>query len=222
MYCPNCGNKIDDNAESCPICMFQVTQVKAQVNQLRNIELAQRQQQPTVNTESSKVNVNLKIVVPAVIIYTLFIGFLIFIYGGTDFSFSTDPIDTFKSSLKKNGFVEVEEGVYSKTKDGYTYSMDFNDLELEVEGNGYSVYYSYETELVYYVGTEKMYSIEIAYDVSTGKHECETNPATYSVYCSQYVKELRETLIDFQKTATKFLDNYDISVEELKEASNNE
>ena len=214
MFCPNCGTRLVDGNTICSNCNCNAFPYIDAVDKWETY--LQYHPMPdsivveeTNNPEEHKVKMT--ILLPAIIIYTLFMGYLIFIYGGV----FSDPLDTFKENLVSNGFVEEsgERYVYIDSKN-IQYIFDFDDYEyIQVQDDiTYTYYYKNDVGNIYIVdGNSKL---DASYDFDSEEYTCETVTISNS-YCDSYKNSIIDDAVTLKKIFFDMIDSAGITVDEL-------
>ena len=217
MFCPNCGNKIDDeNGISCPTCGCDFKPAKNVFGQW--VTYLNTHNVPAENRQQVDRKMNMKILIPAIIIYTLFIGFIITVVGGEELSFSSDPLDTFKGDLKRNEFEEIEDNVFRRKDqtNGAYYGFNFNDDYFFWEADSLELKLLYFEDKVKFNYSTGYIDYKIIYSINSGTSECTTVPSSYAVNCSLLDADVRQSSINLQDSFEEVLNKFNMSKEDLR------
>lgn len=217
MFCPNCGNKIsDENGISCPTCGCDFRPARDVFDQW--VKYLDTHKMPVENRQQVDRKINMKIFIPAIIIYTIFIGFLLTVVGGEKLSFSTDPLDSFKRDLEKNEFKEKEENVFGRVDEssGVYFGFNLNDdyFFYEEESTKYKLYYFDDRVRCDY--TTGYIDYTVVYNLKSGISECSSQPASYNVNCGLLEGSVRQNAIDLQDTFDGLIEKLNVDKEDLR------
>lgn len=226
-FCISCGNKITKEENNNVTSEQSKTKITTEENKTNENNVQTTTNENTTNVQNTnntkKDNKWLKIGLPVVIVIIIICA----VFGSNsnentysgDYDSSYNKVDArtqFGNYLVNFGFTRNSSTNYTMYKDGYLYTIDFNDAIMSLENSTmYTVYY-YKNNISGVASISDNLKIISTYNLNTYEYQCETEPSTYQSYSCSYVKSSFIELAEASKKAFDAMANSaGISVSDL-------